>query len=315
MPPHPLYLRSSGMKLLSSIRAVLTPVLITAGLLGGCAGFALADTPPVDATTAPELSCANARFVKSITLARALIPAPPQDVLNLGAMLGDDIASALEQTGRFTVVLTAPTRSLGLEPAIDAFSREQTPYFVRLSGHNFGVTGQSSAWDFLGPRINPRGGALDIALFNGQTPRAIANTVLNAAPIQAALFTPPLDARGAQFAASPYGHEMHLLALKAAQWIDDELKCAPLWGQVIARTGTELTINRGAKDGLRMSDRIQVLQRSDPLMPLGQTHLPNRYLMQRIGQANIAYLGERTAIIRLSGASAVQVGDVIQAGQ
>lgn len=115
------------MKLLSSIRAVLTPVLITAGLLGGCAGFALADTPPVDATTAPELSCANARFVKSITLARALIPAPPQDVLNLGAMLGDDIA-----------------------------------------------------------------------LFNGLTPRAVANTVVNDTPNQAALFTLPLDARFAQ---------------------------------------------------------------------------------------------------------------------
>ncbi|OYY34484.1 MAG: hypothetical protein B7Y58_08235 [Halothiobacillus sp. 35-54-62] len=277
------------MKLLFSIRAALTPVLITAGLLGGGMGFALADTPPVDASITPELSCANARFVKSITLARALIPAPPQDVLNLGAMLGDDIAATLEQTGRFTVVLTAPTRSPGLE--------------------------QSSAWDFLGPRINPRAGTLDIALFNGQTPRAVANTGVNAAPIQAALFAPPIDALGAQFATSPYGHEMHQLAFQAAQWIDNQLKCAPLWGQVIARTGTELTINRGAMDGLRMSDRIQVLQRSDPLMPLGQTHLPNRYLMQRIGQADIAYLGERTAIIRLSGASAVQIGDVIQAGQ
>lgn len=303
------------MKLLFSIRAALTPVLITAGLFGGGMGFAVADTPPVDASIAPELSCANARFVKSITLARALIPAPPQDVLNLGAMLGDDIAATLEQTGRFTVVLTAPTRSPGLEPAIDAFSREQTPYFVRLSGHNFGVTGQSSAWDFLGPRINPRAGTLDIALFNGQTPRAVANTVVNAAPIQAALFAPPIDALGAQFATSPYGHEMHQLAFQAAQWIDNQLKCAPLWGQVIARTGTELTINRGASDGLRISDRIHVLQRSDPLMPLGQTHLPNRYLMQQIGEADIAYLGEHTAIIRLSGARVAQVGDVIQAGQ
>jgi hypothetical protein len=303
------------MKFLLSSRTALAPVVIAALLCGGFMRVACAETATVDAPTAPELRCDNARFIKSITLARAFIPAPPQDVLNLGAMLGDDIAATLEQTGHFTVVLTAPTRSLGLEPAIDAFSREQTPYFIRLSGHNFGVTGQSSAWAFLGPSINPRAGTLDIALFNGQTPRAMANTVVNAAPIQAALFAPPIDARGAQFAASPYGHEMHLLAGQAAQWITNQLRCEPLWGQIIARNGSDMTINRGAMDGLRMSDRIQVLQRSDPLMPLGQTHLPNRYLMQRIGQADIAYLGAHTAIIRLSSANAVQLGDVIQAGQ
>jgi hypothetical protein len=303
------------MNFLLSIRAALALVVISALLFGGFVRVAGAETAAVAAPTATELSCANARFIKSITLTRALIPAPPQDVLNLGAMLGDDIASTLEKTGHFTVVLTAPTRSLGLEPAIDAFSREQTPYFIRLSGHNFGVTGEMSAWDFLGPNINPRAGALDIALFNGQTPRAMANTVVNAAPIQAALFAPPIDARGAQFAASSYGHEMQLLAGQAAQWIDNQLKCEPLWGQVIARNGSDITINRGASDGLRMSDRIQVLQRSDPLMPLGQTHLPNRYLMQSIGQADIASLGAHTAIIRLSSANAVQLGDVIQAGQ
>ncbi|MGC8698070.1 MAG: hypothetical protein ACP5Q0_06305, partial [Halothiobacillus sp.] len=80
------------MNLLFSIRTalalVITSALLYSGLRGACAETAAADTP-----TAPELSCANARFIKAITLTRALIPAPPQDVLNLGAMLGDEIAA------------------------------------------------------------------------------------------------------------------------------------------------------------------------------------------------------------------------------
>ncbi|MHB8920501.1 MAG: hypothetical protein ACYC3A_09220 [Halothiobacillus sp.] len=303
------------MKSISTIRSALPHALACALMCGGLIGSAAADEPSPIAPTTPALSCDNARFVKSITLARVWIPAPPQDVLDLGAALSEHIAAVLQKTGHFNVTLTDPTRTSGLEPAIDAFSRDQTPYFVRISGHNFGITGQASPWAFLGPSTNPRGGTLNISLANGQTPRTVAKTALSAQPVDAGTFAPPIDARDPAFAQSLYGQSLHTLTTQAAQWIDQSLGCEPLFGQVIALNGAEITINRGVEDGLRASDRVQVLQRSDPLIQLGQTHLPNQYLLQNLGMADIAYLGNHTTRLHLTRQQAIQIGDVIQVGQ
>lgn len=270
-----------------------------------------ADSP---VTTATE-SCANARFVKTIALTRVSLPAPPPDVQHLGAALGERVAEHLESTGIFRVRLTEPTTSTTEEPAADAFFRSGVPYFVRLTGQDFGIGGTRSAYTLFGPSINPRGGTLALTIGDGMTAEPVFSTFLHAEPTNGELFNPPIDARGAAFWQTAYGQALDALTTDAANIIADKLRCTPLIGTVVALDGRSLTINRGSADGLRFSDTAQILSRSAPLNGLGQAMLPERFTYRPITAASIRQLQAHTAIIQTQSNTTVQVGDIVRIGE
>ncbi|WP_407275088.1 hypothetical protein [Halothiobacillus sp. DCM-1] len=259
--------------------------------------------------------CANARFSKSLVLARVVLPAPPPDILHLGAALAERIATHLRSAGDFQVRLTEPTVSTHLEPAVDAFARWGIPYFVRLSGKDFGVSGQTSVFSMIGPSINPRGGTLHLVVSAGMTAEPVLNTTLHANPVAGALFNPPIDALGTGFWQTPYGQSLDALSQQAASAIADQLRCTPLIGTVLAVDGSTVTINRGSADGLRFSDAAMILARSDPLNGLGQPILPERFTFHRSAEARIRQLDPHTAKVQIQGDGTVQVGDIVWVGQ
>lgn len=258
------------------------------------------------------LQCAEARFKKSVMLTRVWLPTPPQDIVNLGAALSKTIAVDLLNTSHFDVKTTQATQSTGPEPAVDAFKSHGTPYFIRISGHNFGLSGQASMWSFLGPSLNPRGGTLDIRIVDALTTQTMAQTTVSAPSVNAGEYDPVIDALGTDFAASAYGQAMNQLASEAANWIDRTLVCKPLIGQVVHVDGSTITINRGINDGLRSSDRLLILQRTDRVYQPGQDAYTEHYLLQSLGTAEVARLGEHTTRIHYGGQHVVQVGDIVQ---
>lgn len=291
-----------------------TSALLTFSLLSQTSPLWAADTPEANAESNPAPLCADARLIKTVMLTRVALPAPPPDVLHLGAALAERVADHLRATGSFRILLTDPTTSHTLEPAVDAFARRGAPYFIRLSGRDFGVSGQSSAFALMGPSIHPRGGSLTLSIGAGMTAEPVLNAVLSAAPSSGELFTPPIDARGAAFWQSPYGQALDSLAEQAADKIADSLRCTPLIGSVVAVNGDSLTINRGSEDGLRFSDTARILARSDPLNGLGQAMLPERFTFHRVADASIRQLQRHTAQLHAQGGT-VQVGDVVWVGQ
>lgn len=280
-----------------------------------------AATPAPEAETAATptkvggaLNCPEVRFSKSVMLSRVWIPSPPQDVVNLGTALSQAIATDLKNTGHFHVETTEATQSTGPEPAIDAFKSHGTPYFIRITGHDFGLSGESSMWSFLGPSLNPRGGTLDIRIVDALTTKTMAQTSLSAPPVKSGAYDSVVDALGADFSASSYGQAMNQLAEDAADWIDQKLGCKPLIGQVVNVDGSTITINRGVDDGLRSSDNLLILQRTDPVYQLGQNPLSEHYLLQTLGVGEVAVLGEHTTRVHYNGSHVVQVGDIVQSG-
>lgn len=273
-----------------------------------------ADATPTPPKTDATLNCPEVRFSKSVMLTRVWIPTPPQDVVNLGAALSKTIASDLQNTGHFHVETTEATQSTGPEPAVDAFKSHGTPYFIRISGHDFRLSGQSSMWSFLEPSLNPRGGTLDIRIVDALTTQTIAQTTVSAPTVNAGEYDPVIDALGADFDTSTYGQAMNQLAGEAANWIDKTLGCKPLIGQVVNVDGSTITINRGINDGLRSSDRLFILQRTDRVYQLGQNALTEHYLLQNLGAGEVERLGEHTTRIHYGGYHVVQVGDIVQSG-
>lgn len=265
-------------------------------------------------TTDGALHCSEARFKKSVILTRVWLPAPPQDIVNLGTALSETIATDLQNTGRFHVETTQATQSTGPEPAVDAFRSHGTPYFIRISGHDFGLSGQASMWSFLGPSLNPRGGTLNIRIVDALTTQTMAQTTLSAPHVNAGEYDPVIDALGTDFSTSTYGQAMNQLASEAANWIDQTLGCKPLTGRVVNVDGSTITINRGIRDGLRSSDRLFILQRTDRVYQPGQDAFTEHYLLQSLGTADVARLGEHTARIHYGGHHVVQVGDIVQSG-
>lgn len=303
------------------------PIHVTLALacllaLTGCAPGMTAppgESAPANAQTrAPNtdgaLQCSEARFKKTVMLTRVWLPSPPQDVINLGAALSKTITADLQNTGHFHVETTEATQSTGPEPAVDAFKSHGTPYFIRISGHDFGLSGQASMWSFLGPSLNPRGGTLDIRIVDALTTQTIAQTTVSAPSVKAGVYDPVIDALGTDFGASAYGRAMNQIAGEAANWIDRTLGCKPLIGQVLHVDGATITINRGINDGLRSSDRLLILQRTDRVYQPGQDAFTEHYLLQNLGAAEVARLGEHTSRIHYGGQHVVQVGDIVQSG-
>lgn len=302
------------------IHVTLTMACLLA--LTGCApgmtvppdGSAPANAQTPAPKTDEALQCTEARFKKTVMLTRVWLPAPPQDVVNLGAALSKTIAADLQNTGHFRVETTEATQSSGPEPAVDAFKSHGTPYFIRISGHNFGLSGQASMWSFLGPSLNPRGGSLDIRIVDALTTQTIAQTTVSAPSVNAGVYDPVIDALGTDFAASAYGRSMNQLAEEAANWVDRTLGCKPLIGQVVHIDGATITINRGINDGLRSSDRLLILQRTDRVYQPGQDAFTEQYLLQNLGAAEVERLGEHTTRVHYGGRQVVQVGDIVQSG-
>lgn len=281
--------------------------------LTGCATD-MSASPAASAAKGGVINCPETRFKKTVMLAQVWLPSPPQDVVNLGAAISQAIATDLQHTGHFHVETTQATQATGPAPAVDAFTSHGTPYFIRIRGYNFGLSGQSSRWSFLGPRPNPRGGTLSIRIVNALTTQTMAQTTVRAPMVTADQFDPVIDALGADFSDSRYGRAMNQLAGEAAHWINRTLQCKPLIGQVINVDGSTITINRGIDDGLRSSDRLFILQRTDRVYQPGQDALTAHFLLQSLGRADVARLGEHTTRLHYGGRHAVQVGDIVQSG-
>ncbi len=266
-------------------------------------------------TPEPAPACADARFTKTIVLARVALPAPPPDVLNLSAALAQRLATHLRELGAFRVDLTEPTLSASMAPAADAFARLGAPYFIRLAGQDFGVSGQTSVFSMVSPSINPRGGSLTLSIDAGMTAEPVLSATVRAHPVDGVLFTPPIDAQGAAFWQTPYGQSLDALTEQAATLIANTLRCTPLIGSVLAVDGTTLTINRGSEDGLRFSDTVRILKRSDPINGLGQPMLPERFTFFHAADASIKELRPHSARVQIQGNGSAQAGDVVWVGQ
>lgn len=273
------------------------------------------DVPTMAESPRETGTCANHRFVKTVALSRVWIPSAPADILNLGSGLSEAIATDLNQHSGFRTTLVTATRARNSAPAIGTFTRTGQIYFVRISGHDFLASGHDSAWSFLGPSTDPRSGTIDLTIDNGAEGTQVAHTEIAAEPVRIAPYQPPIDARGRPFWSSPYGQSLQQLAEHAAAFIGQSLDCEPLTGQVIRVDGREITINRGADDGLRLSDRPKLLRRSDPVSLLGQETLPERHTLESLGATDIVHLSHRTATLRYSGDHIVQIGDLVQAGE
>lgn len=263
----------------------------------------------------PEGTCGNRRFVKSLAVTRVWLPSPPADVLNLGTALSEAITRRLDRQGPFRTILVPATRARDLAPAIGTFTQLDQPYFIRIVGHDFMPTGKDSRWSFLGPSADPRGGTIDITIDNGAKGSGVTHTELGARPVAITPYQPPIDARGAPFWDSAYGQSLQQLATQAAAFITQSLGCAPLLGEVVRVEGTQVTVNRGADDGLRLSDHPRLLSRSDPISVLGQETRPERHLLVSLGTTDVIHLGHRTARLRYTGPQRVQVGDLVQVGE
>ena len=298
-------------------------LLVIAPLVSEAAGQRLPALPlqptsvvqPAPTVATESGVCSNHRFVKSLALTRVWIPAPPADILGLGTALGEVIAKDLDSPGTFRTTLIPATRATNLAPAIGTFTQTGQTYFVRISGHDFMPTGQDSRWSFFGPSSDPRSGTLNITIDNSAREIQVAHSEISADPIGTSPYHPPIDARGAPFWASAYGQSLQRLAEHTAEFISQSLDCEPLQGQVIRVEGTQITINRGADDGLRISDQPRLLRRSDPVSLLGQEPLPERHLLETLGTTDIIHLGHRSTVLRYTGPQLVQVGDLVQAGE
>ncbi|HUX83099.1 MAG TPA: hypothetical protein VMV35_09710 [Halothiobacillus sp.] len=298
-------------------------LLVIAPLVSEAAGQRLPALPlqptsvvqPTPTVAAESGVCSNHRFVKSLALTRVWIPAPPADILRLGTALSELIAKDLDSQGTFRTTLIPATRATNLAPAIGSFTQTGRTYFVRISGHDFIPSGQDSSWSFFGPSSDPRSGTLDITIDDSARETQVAHSEISAEPIGTSPYRPPIDARGAPFWVGAYGQSLQHLAEHTAEFISQSLDCEPLQGQVIRVEGTQITINRGADDGLRISDQPRLLRRSAPISLLGQEPLPERHLLESLGTTDIIHLGHRSTVLRYMGPQLVQVGDLVQAGE
>lgn len=289
--------------------------LLSAVLLPGC----LTANPMAMASDEP--CTASHRIVVS----HALIAQEPPDVIGLSQGIAERLSDRLEAAGEQVVKQIAPTRSGGLEPAMDAFSRHAAPWFVRLSADDLGTEGTPSGFVLLPDRYAPRAGRLSATLDNGARATRLDDWQLRIAPASGTPYSPPADVAAERFWESGWGKSLDQGIDQLADAILGEIGCQPLIGRVISSEQhdgqTDLRIDLGRSDGLASDDELLVIRPGTPVESLGVNLLTRPDLEtsvgpvrepRSLGQARVVYLGEHDSTLRYSGDHAVSRGDLVQ---
>ncbi|MFO7808489.1 hypothetical protein [Guyparkeria sp.] len=279
--------------------------------------FAMATALPAQA----EECTASHRIV----ISEARIGHEPGDILGLPAAIADRLEQRLEKGGHQVVKVISPTRSAGLEPTMDAFSRHGAPYFLRLVASGLGTEGRPSGFVLLPDRYTPRGGQLAAMLDDGAQGARLDTWRVDLSPTDGKPFSPEIAADSPRFWESEWGESLDAAIGTVAENVLDTLECRPLVGRVHSTEGsgggTDLRIDLGRADGLAAGDRLIVIEPGVPTDSLG-VNLLTRPVMEitagpirepmNLGEARVTFLGEHDATVRYQGARSVERGDLVQ---
>ncbi len=260
-----------------------------------------------------------------IVVSHALIGHEPADVIGLSQGVAERLSGRLEAAGQQVVKQIQPTRSGGLEPAMDAFSRHAAPWFVRLAADDLGTEGTSSAIVLLPDRYAPRAGRLSATLDNGARATRLDDWQLRVEPADGTPYSPPADVASERFWQSDWGKSLDQGIERLADAILGEIRCRPLIGRVISsehRDGqADLRIDLGRRDGLVSEDELLVIRPGTPVESLGVNLLTRPDLEtsvgpvrepRSLGKARVVYLGEHDSTLRYEGNHDVDRGDLVQ---
>ncbi len=280
---------------------------------------------PIAATAAPASGAESCQASHRLVITEARIVHEPGDVTGLASALADRLANRLEAAGQQVLHIIPPTRSEGLEPAMDAFSRHGAPYFLRLVASDLGTEGRPSGIILLPDRYTPRGGQLSATLDDGAQGARLDAWRVDLSTTEGKPFSPEIAADSTRFWESDWGESLDTAIETVAENVLDMVECRPLVGRVLSTenrgSGTDLRIDLGRADGLAANDRLIVIEPGVPTDSLG-VNLLTRPVMEitagpvrepmNLGEARITFLGERDSTLRYSGRHAVESGDLVQ---
>ena len=280
---------------------------------------------PMAATAAPPTDSPSCQASHRLVVTEARIAHEPGDVTGLAPAIADRLAGRLEAAGQQVVDVVPPTRSQGLSPAMDAFSRHAAPYFIRLEADDMGTQGRPSAFLLMPDSYRPRAGQLSATLDDGAQGARLGTWQQDLEPSDGAPYSPQADAHTAAFWESEWGASMDVGIDVLAAKILDTIRCRPLVGRILSTQpqgdATDLRIDLGREDGLRAGDQLTVIDPGVPADWLGVNLLTRPALEttagpvrepRSLGSAAVTFLGERDSTLRYRGGHAVESGDLVQ---
>ncbi len=260
-----------------------------------------------------------------VVIAAAEIGHEPGDVTGLSGAIAERVAKRIEDAGQQVVKIVRPTRSGGLEPSIDAFSRHAAPYFLRLAARDLGTDGRRSGLLLVPDRYSPRAGELSASLDDGARGARLDSWRIDLAEADGKPFSPEVTADSTRFWESDWGRSLDAAVETLADDVIDTVRCRPLVGRVLSTEhrggGTDLRIDLGRDDGLAADDRLLVIEPGMPADWLGVNLLTRPDLEttvgpvrepRSLGDARVSYLGERDSTLRYGGDHGVESGDLVQ---
>ncbi|KTG17578.1 hypothetical protein AUR63_07960 [Guyparkeria sp. XI15] len=287
--------------------------------------MAFATLLPIAASAEPQTGPGACQANHRLVITEARIGHEPGDVTGLPTAIADRLARRLETTGLQVVDIVPPTRSEGLSPAMDAFSRHAAPYFLRLAASDVGTQGRPSAFVLLPDQYQPRAGQLSATLDDGAQGARLGDWQFDLEPADGKPYSPEADAQAGAFWQSDWGEALDAGVERLAVEVLATLHCRPLVGRVLSTQARgsmiDLHVDLGREDGLRAGDRLTVI---DPGMPadwLGVNLLTRPTLETTAGpvreprsqgDARVTYLGQRDSTLRYTGRHAVESGDLVQ---
>lgn len=277
------------------------------------------------AATAAAASDPACKASHRLVITAAYIGDDPVDVAGLSRAIATRLADRLERDGQRVIEIVRPTRSTGLEPAMDAFSRHAAPYFLRLAASDLAAEGRPSGFVLLPNRYAPRAGELRATLDDGARGARLAEWQIDLSAADGKPFSPKIAAASARFWQSDWGRSMDAAIDTLAGKVLDTIGCRPLVGRVLSTElrddRWDLRVDLGRRDGLSAGDRLQVI---DPGMPtdwLGVNLLTRPDLEttagpvrepRALGEARVSYLGDHDSTLRYRGGHRVESGDLVQ---
>ena len=280
---------------------------------------------PLAASAAPPPDRHSCQASHRLVVTEARIAHEPGDVTGLATAIADRLTGRLEAAGQQIVDVVPPTRSQGLSPAMDAFSRHAAPYFIRLEADDMGTQGRPSAFLLMPDSYRPRAGQLTATLDDGAQGARIGTWQQDLEPSDGEPYSTQADAHAAAFWQSEWGASVDVGIDVLAAKILDTIRCRPLVGRILSTQqqggATELRIDLGREDGLHAGDRLTIIDPGVPADWLGVNLLTRPALEttagpvrepRSLGSGEVTYLGERDSTLRYRGGHAVESGDLVQ---
>ncbi|MGL5343052.1 MAG: flagella assembly protein FlgT middle domain-containing protein [Plesiomonas sp.] len=123
--------------------------------------------------------------------------------------------------------------------------------------------------------------------------------------------TARIDTRSANFWQSAYGYAIRLQTDQIAQDLDTQLGCSSTQARISAINGTRLTINIGARNGVRKGDTLKLLHTTEFIDQQGQVQEMFTPSTVRLTVTQVYPTHAILSSRGLSAGSTVQVGDLV----